>query len=65
MKSVSLALAVLATSFLASAQNTWPEVNIPLSFKANGAVNTWDGKKLTSLQGASGSFLVDSVRNKA
>ena len=66
MKSVSLALAVVAISSLVSAQNQWPEgVTIPYSFKANGAINTWDGTRLTAFQGVSGSLLADSTRNKA
>jgi len=56
------ALFAVATSYAKSAV---PEINIPSSFKVVGSVNSWDGSKLTSVQGATGTLFADSQRNKA
>jgi hypothetical protein len=55
----------VSSSVNAQGTDQWPDITIPNTFKASGVVNTWDGTKLTPFQGASGTLLVDSGRNKA
>jgi hypothetical protein len=63
MRSIYFTFAALLAVVTSYAKSSIPEIKIPSSFKLAGSLNTWDGAKLTSFQGASGALFVDSQRN--
>jgi predicted ribosome quality control (RQC) complex YloA/Tae2 family protein len=63
MRSIYFTFAALFAVATSYAKSAVPEIKIPSSFKLAGSLNTWDGVKLTSVQGVNGSLFVDSQRN--
>ena len=64
MRSIYFTFAALFAVATSYAKSAIPEIKIPSSFKLAGSLNTWDGVKLTSVQGVNGSLFVDSQRNQ-
>ena len=65
MRRIYFTLASLFAVATSYAKSAVPEIKIPSSFKVVGSVNSWDGSKLTSVQGATGTLFADSQRNIA
>ena len=63
MRSIYFTFAALLAVATSYAKSAVPEIKIPTSFKLAGSLNTWDGVKLTSVQGVSGALFADSQRN--